>query len=229
MVLTIEEVAIRLNVPVETVHRWIRQGKIPMQSSQGGHTIRQEMFERWVTEHQMKVSDAPVARDNLPKTEVDEAPRDLVLPAMKIGGIFYGLDGDTKEEVLTSAMDVIPNLQEEQRPIILEKLLEREQMASTGIGYGIALPHPRANPDVPLERPQITTCFTTRPIPFAAIDQKPVSVLMILLSSSTKEHLSLLSKLAFYLRDAGFREQLLSAPAQETIFELIDRMESSGH
>lgn len=229
MALTIEEVALRLNIPVETVHRWIRQGKIPMQNSKGRYTIRKEMFARWAEEHQLKVHSQPTA----PVGDVgaangnasDKRDSDLVLPAMKTGGIFYDIEGDAKEELLSSAVGLIPNLEAGHRSLILEKLIEREQMASTGIGYGIALPHPRANPDVTLARPQITTCFAARPVPFGAVDHQPVRVIMVLLSNTTKEHLSLLSKLAFILRDPGFRDQLLSAPPKETIFELVARME----
>lgn len=232
MALTIEEVAVRLNIPVETVHRWIRQGKIPMQNSRGRYFIRKEMFARWAEEHQLKIQPPPYDVDSgsgkakAPPT--DETVASLVLPAMKAGGIFYDLEGDSKEDLLSSAVGLIPNIKDDHRPLILDKLLEREQMASTGIGYGIALPHPRANPDIALVRPQITTCFTARPVPFGAIDHQPVSVIMVLLSNTTKEHLSMLSKLAFFLRDPAFRDRLLSAPSKETVLELVGRMESSG-
>jgi PTS system nitrogen regulatory IIA component len=232
MALTIEDVAVRLNVPVETVHRWIRQGKIPMQNNRGRYTIRKEMFARWAEEHQLKVQPQPSTPVSGATAENGDAPDkcdpDRVLPAMKAGGIFYDIEGDAKEELLASAVGLIPNLEDGHRSLILEKLIEREQMASTGIGYGIALPHPRAIPDITLVRPQITTCFAARPVPFGAVDHQPVRVIMVLLSNTTKEHLSLLSKVAFILRDPGFRDQLMSVPPKETIFELVARMEPSG-
>ena len=223
MVLTIEDVAVRLNIPVETVNRWVRQGKIPMQSDGGRYIIRTAMFERWAEEHRMQIH-APAAA----KAAADEAAADLVLPAMTAGGVFYDVPARDKDHLLAEAVARIPNLDDGHRPLILEKLTEREQLASTGIGYGIALPHPRANPEVPLERPQITTCFTADPVAFDAVDRHPVSVVMVLLSNTTKEHLSLLSKLAFFLRDAGFRDRLLSAPPQDAFFELIAEMESAN-
>jgi PTS system nitrogen regulatory IIA component len=232
MALTIEDVAVRLNIPVETVHRWIRQGKIPMQTSRGRYTIRKEMFTRWTEEHQLKVQSQPTASTGgsgeATDASTDEADIGLVSPAMKAGGIFYNIEGDSKEDLLSAAVGLIPNIQDSHRSLILDKLIEREQMASTGIGYGIALPHPRANPDITLARPQVTTCFAARPVPFGAIDHQPVSVIMVLLSNTTKEHLSLLSKLAFFLRDQAFRDHLLSAPSKETVLELVARMESSG-
>jgi PTS system nitrogen regulatory IIA component len=218
MELTIKEVASRLKIPIETIHRWVRQGKIPMQRSRGDFTIREEMFARWAEEHKLTVyaQSEEVQPDG-------EAIFDGVLPAMQRGGIFYDLQGDSKEDALKAAVDHIPNLERIDRKIVFEKLLEREQMASTGIGHGVALPHPRANPGVGLMLPQITTCFFPRPIPFDAVDHQPVSVLMLLLSGSTSLHLSLLSKLSFYLRNVPFREFLLSAPPAR---ELLDRVAS---
>jgi PTS system nitrogen regulatory IIA component len=224
MELTLEEVAVRLNIPVETLHRWIRQGKIPMQQTRGRYTIHREMLERWAYDHKLKFFTPPSSEDS-----ADESELDAVLPAMRRGGIFYGIEGDTKEKILKAAVQRIPNLQTFDRHLIYDKLLEREGLASTGIGHGIALPHPRANLGIPLERPLITTCFLSRAIPYEAIDNRPVSVIMVLLSTSTREHLSLLSKVAFYLRDRGFRDHLLSAPPKETIFEFIEQIDAASH
>lgn len=224
MELTIQEVAIRLNMPVETLHRWIRQGKIPMQRSHGEYIIRHEMLTRWAEEHNLKVR---------PPRSVDDAAAgehemDGVHPAMQRGGVLYDLSAENKEALLRLAVDRIPNLSAEDRSLVYEKLLEREHLASTGIGHGIALPHPRSNPGIGLKAPQITTCFTARPVPFDAIDHRPVTVMMILLSGSTKQHLSLLSRLSYHLRDRTFRDYLLSAPPAGELLDKVSAMESEA-
>lgn len=225
MVLTIQEVAVRLNMPAETVQRWIRQGKIPMQQNQGEYTIRREMLTRWAEEHNLKVVKvgAPEFADGV---AAKESVLDGIFPAMQRGGILYDLCAVSKEPLLRMAVDRIPNLSTEDQALIYEKLLEREHLASTGIGHGIALPHPRSNPGIGLKLPQITTCFLTQPVPFDAIDHRPVAVMMILLSGSTKQHLSLLSKLSFHLRDRTFREYLLSAPPAEALLDKMNKMEA---
>lgn len=223
MVLNIKEVADRLNVPIETVFRWIRQGKIPMQQSRGEYTIRPEMFARWANEHKLKMHS-----QSQPALSDGEPERVGILQAMQRGGIFYDMVGEDKARVLRSAVDRIPNIQPADCDLIYEKLMEREQMASTGIGHGIALPHPRSKPDIQLASPQITTCFLERPVPFEAIDNHPVSVLMVLLSNSTKQHLSLLSKLSFFLRDTTFRKLLLARPEPPAILDKISELESNS-
>jgi nitrogen PTS system EIIA component len=224
MELSILEVAKRLNMPIETVQRWIRQGKIPMQNHRGQYTIRSEMLQRWADECNLKIHPPPEAGAQTPECRFDG-----ILAGMRRGGIFYGLEADTKEAALRTAVENLPNINPHERPAVFEGLMARERLASTGIGHGIALPHPRSIPDITLAQPQITTCFLTRPVDFDAIDHRPVSVLMILLSVSTKLHLSLLSKLSFYLRDTNFRDFLLGAPPAEALLSKVDQIEAENN
>jgi len=220
MMLTIKEVAHRLNLPVETVQRWIRQGKIPMQSMRGEYTIRPEMLERWAMDHKLDVH-APAV--TVAPVEPDF---DGIIPAMQRGGIYYEVSGTTREAVLRFAVEHIPNIEPTDHELVYNALLEREQLASTGIGHAIALPHPRTNPGLSLTLPQITTCFLTQAVGFEAIDTRPVSVLMVLLSRTTKQHVTMLSRLSYHLRNSVFRELLLSQPAQSEILNAIKAMES---
>jgi len=222
MSLTISEVAARLNLPVETVFRWVRQGKIPMQHSRGTYSIRPEILARWALEHKLEI------QGQAHEAEIGDEDHDFdsILLAMQRGGVFYDIEGSDCETALKSTVRHIPNIEPSDCERVFEKLLEREHLASTGIGNGIALPHPRSNPDIVLEMPQITTCFLSGAIPFEAIDGKPVRVLMVLLSRSTKQHLAMLSKLSYYLRDTGFRNHLLTTPSKEELFEKISTLES---
>jgi nitrogen PTS system EIIA component len=219
MMLSIKDVATRLNLPIETVLRWVRQGKIPMQSIRGEYVIRLAMLERWAMDHKLDVhTPAAISASD------GEPDFDGILPAMERGGIFYDVDGDKREEVLRFAVELIPNINPSDIDLVYETLLERETLASTGIGHGIALPHPRSSLRL-LDMPQITTCYLKRPVDFESVDGQPVSILMVLLSRSTKQHVTMLSKLSFHLRDAGFRNFLLTRPTKADIFNAISEME----
>ena len=224
MSLTINEVASRLKLSVETIHRWVRQGKIPMRRSGETYTIHAEMLERWANEHKIEFQEQS-DKDLSLQAVVPEF--DSILAAMKRGGVFYDLFGDDRETVLQAAVDHIPDLSPDDRQRVYDKLLERELLASTGIGHGIALPHPRSQPEIALEMPQITTCFLAEAVPFEAIDGQPVRILLVLLSHSIKQHLSMLSKLSFHLREPAFREYLLTQPPESDIFERISALESA--
>lgn len=220
MELTLSDVAARLKVPLDTIHRWVRQGKIPVHYSRGEYVIRLSVFERWTAEHQL-----PIHHPN-PSETCNRAAAQNLAGAMQKGGVFFNISGENKETVLQQSIDLLPNIQAAERNPIFEKLIEREQLASTGIGHGIALPHPRAPLTIELACPQITTCYLKKPVAYGAIDHQPVGVLMILLSTSTKEHLDLLSRIAFCLRDADFRERLHQQPGPDELFDLVARMEA---
>lgn len=225
MALTIKEVAARLKIPVETVHRWVRQGKIPMQHSRDTYTIRTEMLERWADEHKFEIQ----GQSHHPGGKEHSEPEfDSILLAMQRGGVFYDVPGGNREKALQSAVKHIPNIESGEGDRLYEKLLEREILASTGIGHGIALPHPRSNPDIMIDMPQITTCFLADAIAFEAIDGQPVNILMVLLSHSTKQHLAMLSRLSYYLRDPEFRDHLLAKPSQAEIFNRIAALEAKS-
>jgi PTS system nitrogen regulatory IIA component len=223
--LTIEEVATRLNVPIETVDRWIRQGKIPMQKDRGRYTIRPAMLERWANDHKLEIG---IQHPDPAVPPSGEQAFDGIFPAMQRGGIFYDISSEDRDSVLRAAVDVIPGIPAADKDRVLESLIEREQLASTGIGNGIALPHPRSNPGITLAMPQITTCFLNPAVDFQAVDARPVSTVMVLLSNSTKQHLAMLSKLSYFLRDAAFRRCLQGNSKQEDIFNHIEAMESEG-
>ena len=114
-----------------------------MQYNRGRYTIRLEMLQRWASEHKLNVSGEE------PQTQVagcDESGFDSVHAAMQRGGIFYDVAGDAKATVLRAAMDQLPNIDPADINLVYDKLMEREQLGSTGIGHGIALPHARIGP-----------------------------------------------------------------------------------
>jgi PTS system nitrogen regulatory IIA component len=69
-------------------------------------------------------------------------------------------------------------------------------------------------------------CFLEQAVEFGAIDGQPVRVLFCLLSPTIRGHLALLSRLAFVLRDAGFKDAVLREASRDEIFEEARRVEA---
>ena len=86
-------------------------------------------------------------------------------------------------------------------------LFRREQIGSTGLGKGVAIPHARVKN---LERIQVSYVGLKSPIPFDAPDGKPVSDIIVLLvpKQATEEHLQILSEASLMFSDGQFRERL---------------------
>ncbi len=103
---------------------------------------------------------------------------------------------------------------------VLEGLTAREQLGSTGLGHGVAIPHARM--------PQCgaaTGVFvrTKVAVPFDAPDGKPASIFLGLLvpKQATERHLQLLSTAAAMFSDRGFRDKLRKAPDASTVRALL--------
>jgi PTS system nitrogen regulatory IIA component len=221
MKLTIEEVARCLDVPLSTVERWIRQGRIPIRKTGGKCVFQKEVLEVWAKTHHLPFA---ISAEQNQETSDEEKLIDLS-HAMERGGVFYNIKGNSPETVLMSAVEMIFVIPELKRKLLYQKLMERESMNSTGIGNGIAIPHPRTpSPDI-IEKPVIFTFFTEQPINYRAIDDQPVFMLFMLLSPSVKVHLHLLSRLAYCVRDNEFLEFLKTAPDESELLSRIKGVE----
>jgi nitrogen PTS system EIIA component len=222
MKIGIEQIAESLDLPATTVDRWIRQGRIPVQKTGRSYSFDAAVLKKWAATHRLPFAPPPDA----PRAQPAQPGPESLLAAITRGGVFHSITGETVPAVLASAVAVLPDMDEPARETLLETLLEREGMTSTGIGKGVAIPHPRAPLSEITGRPVITTCFLDRPVDFAAVDDRPVFVLFLLLSTSVKIHLHLLSRLAFCVRDNGFLDFLASQPRSEALFEKISAFEA---
>lgn len=103
---------------------------------------------------------------------------------------------------------------------IYEILAERERLGSTGIGRGIAIPHGKL-----AELPRLYGLFARieRPIPFDAIDGKPVDLVFVLLAPTTAgaEHLRALALVSRLLRDAATCQKLRGTDNVDALYALL--------
>jgi len=122
-----------------------------------------------------------------------------------------------KPEILREMVFLISgSLNIDDRDTLIEALLEREKISSTGIGNGIAIPH-CLTPEV--DRTHIA--FGRKPggARFDSVDGKPVSLFFLLVGPEDNPnlHLKVLSKLARYLHDGGFCRRLRKARSEEEV------------
>lgn len=103
---------------------------------------------------------------------------------------------------------------------LLESLMEREKMGSTGIGNGIAIPHGRLK-----GTSQVVALFftTEQPIAFDAIDNRAVDIFVALFvpEDCCQEHLSTLQSIAKLLSDKKTSKQIRKCDSNEELFDII--------
>ena len=109
---------------------------------------------------------------------------------------------------------------------VVRAILKREQLGSTGIGRGVAIPHSKHSTT---DRLIGTVAVSRAGVPFDAIDNEPVHVFVMLISPQDRpqEHLRALENVSRSLRDDGFVRQLRAATTREALWELIGDADAS--
>jgi PTS system nitrogen regulatory IIA component len=141
------------------------------------------------------------------------------------GGVYYGIPGNSPGEVLAALIGSIENLFSISAEELLRACLEREALMSTGVGGGIALPHPR-NPMAADRGSQFTALgFLEHPVNWNAPDGKPVDTLLFIVSASAKLHLHTLSQINFFCQDDAFLGLLGNRASRKNIIKYIKEAE----
>jgi len=107
---------------------------------------------------------------------------------------------------------------------LLQVLLEREKLGSTGIGDGIALPHGKL---AELSNLLISFGRSINGLDFDSIDEQPAYLFFLLLApeNSAGMHLTALAKISRMLKDGNFRQRLMGAKSRKEIYQVIMDMD----
>jgi mannitol/fructose-specific phosphotransferase system IIA component (Ntr-type) len=147
---------------------------------------------------------------------------------LRPAAINLNLASRDRDAVLEELVNQVPELkdQPEGRQTLLRALREREQLHSTGIGDGIALPHARNALVGLVDEPIIVFGRHPTGIHFGAIDAVPATLFFLLIAPTVTAHLSILARLSRVLRDPKLRQGLLQAQTPEQVMELITEAEA---
>ena len=149
---------------------------------------------------------------------------ELLSPA----AINLDLKSTDRDSVLGELVNQIPQLakQPQARQTLLLALREREQLHSTGIGDGIALPHSRNALVGLVAQPIMVFGRHKQGIPYDAIDGIPARLFFLLIAPTVTQHLGILARLSRVLRDPKLRQSLLAAEQPEQVIALIREAEA---
>jgi PTS system nitrogen regulatory IIA component len=134
--------------------------------------------------------------------------------------VLADLQGRTAAEVLAELCRPVAQANGLDAARLVQVLLDREKLGSTGVGDGVAIPHGKW-PGLPA---LVATVGRSREgIEYRAADGKPARIFFALLApeNSAGAHLKALSRVSRIFRVAAFREAILAAPSSEEIYRLI--------
>ena len=141
-----------------------------------------------------------------------------VMPALKV---------ISKKQALQELAAKAAELTGQPDRAILDVLIQREKLGSTGIGHGIAIPHGKL--------PKLDQLFglfarLDRPIDFEALDRQPVDLIFLLLApeGAGADHLKALARIARLLRDTEIARKLRNSRDQEALYSVLALVPGSG-
>ncbi len=143
--------------------------------------------------------------------------------------IIFPLECSSKEQVIKAlaekAASCLSDLSEEE---IYRAIVDREELGSTAVGGGVAIPHAKVSG---LEGISVVVAISRKGVPFDAMDSEPVHVIFMLLApeDATTGYLRVLAKLARLLKDREFIEHLVHANDISEILGIIERAEDKVH
>ncbi|OZI25910.1 PTS sugar transporter subunit IIA [Bordetella genomosp. 9] len=143
-----------------------------------------------------------------------------ILPA---GNVVLDLLATSKKRAFEQAGLLFENHHGLARSTVFDSLFARERLGSTGLGQGVAVPHGRVKS---LNEAVAAFFRLSRPVPFDAPDNQPVSMLLFLLvpENATQQHLDILAELAQLMSNKPLREALTT----ETDPVAVHRMLTTG-
>lgn len=146
---------------------------------------------------------------------------DILIPAT----VQLDLVATDKTDVLTQLVDLVVSTGKvSDRDALLKVILDRERLMSTGIGYGVALPHGKSSV---VQTSLAALAVLRTPIDFDALDDKPVNIVLLLVGTeeAVGAHLRLLSRISRMVGSEQFRSDLLGARTVEDVLDLFGTYE----
>lgn len=236
MDLKIKDVAELLNVSETTIRRWLVEGKIPAYRLNHQYRFNRNEIEDWVMSHKLGQAYEEGDKDGALHHEMgsDASPYKVkptfqqynLFRALHKGGVHINVPGETKEEVIRAATEILAQKFDLDAGVLKDLLLDRERLMPTALNHGIGVPHTR---DFLLHTPYdvIAAVFPQKPIEYGALDGKPVHTLFFLFACEDKRHLNLLAKLAHLSSQPHAVDLLRTKPAKTKLLDYVKNWEAS--
>jgi fructose-specific phosphotransferase system IIA component len=138
-----------------------------------------------------------------------------------------GLAGESKKEIIDAMIDLVatsPKVLDREK--VRKAIFEREEIMSTGVGNGFAIPHGKTDAVT-----DIVAAFavTASPIDYQSLDEKPVRLVFLLVGKDNLvgPHIKLLSRISRLMNKEEFRKRLLELKTPQEILEAFRHEEAT--
>lgn len=208
-ILTIEEVAKYLRVSDRTVYDWAQKGEIPAGKIGTVWRFKKSEVENWVN--------AKLSSNSLSQNDTEVQIKNILSPDRIVF-----INHSTKHDAIVQLSDVLstaPQIKNAQE--LTAEILKREELMSTAIGKGIAIPHVRLSSVTDLVM-AVGVC--KKPISdYQTIDDEPVNLLFMIAAAYNQHSLYLktISHFCGKLKQEGLHENIINAKDAQEVFSLL--------
>ena len=219
MDLTVKDISILLFMPEKEIQSLIKRKEIPFQTINDKLLFNKQQIIEWALSRNTPIN----ISDHRKMSEYHVQSLNTVLDQKSF---YYDCDlsEETYIEQMVNFLDLEKNVD---KGIIVQLLKNREELMSTAIGNGISLPHPRIPLMVGKNKPLINFFFLKNPLDLKSLDGKPVHTIILMISQTIKQHLSLLAHLSFLLSKETFRFALENRLNYKEILDIIAHIENA--
>ena len=226
--MTLKEVSQFLKMNERTVLRMAQDGTVPAAKIARRWRFDRDQLERWVARKMggpETVQAGPIVQTSLRSIPVSYLLRDELTN--------LELLGKTKDAVLAELVHMTVQAGYLQAPdAIMKALRDRESKMSTGIGEGVAFPHPRPALEGLFQEPLVALGRSPDGVDFDSYDGEPVYLFFMICAPDDSAHLRVLAKLNRLLRVKGLIERARKAESKTELRRIFvvaeDNLKSAG-
>ena len=208
-ILTIEEVANYLRVSDRTVYDWAQRGEIPAGKIGTVWRFKKSEVEKWVNERLS--SSGGRIKDDIVQVKNILAPNRVIF-----------ISQTSRHDALVELANTLSSApQVKHSDELISEILKREELMSTAIGRGIAIPHVRLSSVTDLVM-AVGVCKTPV-VDFQPIDDIPVS-LLFMIAAAYNQHSYYLQTLSYFsakLKKKELRDSLLNSATTDEVYKLL--------
>ena len=139
--------------------------------------------------------------------------------------VTFGLRAATKDGVIEELVDLAATSNMiKNRDELLSDVRERENLVTTGVGYGVAFPHAKTRSAKGIV---ITFGRSAKGVDFEAMDHRPVNLFFLIAApeDAIGAHLNVMARLSYLMKSEENRQKLMQASSPGDVLALIDAVE----
>lgn len=207
-ILTIEEVAKYLRVSDRTVYDWAQKGEIPAGKIGTVWRFKKSEIERWVNE---KLSSSSK------KDEIEVQIKNILSPDRVVF-----IKNSSKHDAIVELAEVLAGApQIKNKDELIKEILKREELMSTAVGRGIAIPHVRLSSVTDLV---MAVGVSKKPLEdYQSIDEEPVT-LLIMIAAAHNQHTYYLKTISYFsgkLKSNELRDAIKNAQSPREVYDVL--------